>query len=255
MKKGNAMQLWISTMGAALFMLAGAAVSQAEEPIGNVDNGRKIYQDGKGDAPACASCHGTDGIGMKDMGTPRLAYQVDTYVLKQLTDFANGKRQDNVMFTMNDVAKALDPQDRRDVAAFVHTLKTPFFGSDLRQLKADGVEVGDPAIGRMIVEYGLPDHGVPACQSCHDFHGRSAGRIFPAIGGQRYSYLQHELKAFRLGATTSSADDPAARDNDPAAMMRHVAMHLTDEDIDNVAAFLTVSMPIAPGNPRAPMRQ
>jgi len=248
------MQARFYIMGICALFMSFSTLAGAFETMGDVDRGRIIYQEGKGDASACAGCHAEDGLGMEDMGTPRLAYQVDTYVLKQLTDFADDKRQDNTQYAMNDIAKALSKKDRRDVAAYVHTLKTPFMGSDLEVLRSDGIEVGKPHQGKMIAEYGLPDQGVPACQSCHDFHGRSAGRMYPAIGGQRYTYLKHELEAFRLGATTPSSQDPMARDNDHLAQMRNVAARLTDEDIANVAAFLTVSSPITPGNPRSPLR-
>jgi len=248
------MHTWFAVMGTLVLLAPFGTITHANEALGSVDKGRVIYQQGKGDTPACAGCHAEDGLGMEDMGTPRLAYQVDTYVLKQLTDFATDRRQDNTQFAMNDIAKSLDDQDRRDVAAFVHTLKTPFVGSDLQQLQSDGAKVGNPSLGKMLAEYGAPDHGVPACQSCHDFHGRSAGRMYPAIGGQRYTYLKHELEAFRLGATTPSAKDPMARDNDPGGQMRSVASKMTDEDIANAAAFLTIAKGYTGGNPYAPLR-
>ncbi len=248
------MQGIFTAIGTAVIFASFGTSAQAFDSMGDVKKGRVIYQEGKGDAPACAGCHAQDGLGMEDMGTPRLAYQVDTYILKQLTDFATDKRQDNAAYMMNDVAKALSEQDRKDVAAYVHTLKAPFMGSDLETLRSDGVDVGKPHLGKMIAEYGAPERGVPACQSCHDFHGRSAGRMYPAIGGQRYTYLKHELEAFRLGATTPSSQDPMARDNDYHGQMRSVAARLSDEDIANVAAFLTVSSPVSPGNPRSPQR-
>ncbi len=231
----------------ALAMVLGfASLASAEGAMGDVDNGRNIFLNGKGDAvSACQSCHGVDGLGSDDMGTPRLAYQVDTYVLKQLTDFATDKRTDNTMFVMNDTAKGLTEQERRDVAAYVHTLKTPFMGSDLDQLSEAGNTVGTPYKGQIIVQYGLPDHGVPACMSCHDFNGRSAGRLYPAIGGQRFVYLVNQLNAFRDGSRT----------NDFKGQMAAVAKNMTDEDIANAAAFLTGAKPMTPGNPRAPIRQ
>jgi len=255
------MKRMISTMGACALLawFAAPTVASAEEAMGNVNNGRLIFQNGKGDAvPACQGCHGIDGNGSDEMGTPRLAYQVDTYILKQLTDFAENKRTDDTMYQMNDIAKALTPQERKDLAAYVHTLKSPYIGSNLDQLRRDGATVGDPAQGKMIAEYGAPDHGVPACKSCHGFHGRSAGRMYPAIGGQNYVYLKHELESWRNGANTSAADIAAgkrednARVNDFMGQMRAVAKHMTDADIENVAAFLTVSKPNSPGNPRTP---
>jgi cytochrome c553 len=143
---------------------------------------------------------------------------------------------------MNDIAKALTPQERRDVSTYVHTLKSKFLGSDLRALAAAGTTVGDRSRGRMIVEYGLD--GIPACKSCHGFHGRSAGRIFPMIGGQRYVYLVNQLGYWRA----------KTRHNDPMQMMEKVAAKLTDKDIHDVAAFLTVAVPFTPGNPKTPPR-
>ncbi|RME83379.1 MAG: hypothetical protein D6771_05910, partial [Zetaproteobacteria bacterium] len=143
---------WVAV--AAAVAMAGFAAQAAanEELIGNPDNGRKIFMEGKGDeVPACQSCHGVDGLGSDDIGAPRLANQTSTYILKQLTDFATDKRSDNTAFQMNDIAKALTPQERRDVAAYVHTLKSPFFGSNLDQLQQDGVEVGDVSRGWAIV--------------------------------------------------------------------------------------------------------
>jgi len=244
-------------ISAAILLTASwmAPSSMAEEVIGNPDKGRVIFESGVGDnVPACAGCHGTGGLGADDMGTPRLAYQVQKYIWKQLEDFASDKRMDNTMYQMNDIAKALSEEQRRDVSAYVHSLRTPFLGSDLDQMIADGEEVGVGYKGQIIVEHGIPSRGIPACMSCHGFHGRSAGYIFPAIGGQRYVYLKHELEALRLGATTKSSVDDAARDNDPMAMMRAVAVRLTDADIANVSAFLTATKATTVGNPGAPAR-
>jgi len=245
---------------------AAPTVASAEEGLGNITNGRIIFQEGKGDdIPACAGCHGVDGNGNDEVGSPRLAYQVDSYVLKQLTDFADDARTDDTMYQMNDIAKALSEQDRKDVASYVHSLKSPYLGSNLDQLRRDGAEVGVPSKGKMLAEYGAPDRGVPACQSCHGFHGRSAGRMFPAIGGQNYVYLKHELESLRNGwnahqSKTLTKDEMAAKDdsertNDYMGQMRYVAGKLTDEDIANAAAFLTLAKPTTPGNPRSPSHQ
>jgi len=195
------MRYLMSAVGAVAVFTMTLIVSvpvQAENFLaGDIVNGRKIFTQGKGDAvPACQSCHGVDGMGQDDMGTPRLAHQVFTYELKQLTDFANDKRIDNTLDAMNGIAKALTAQERRDVITYVESLKTPFLGSDLRALKAAGdVKIGDRSRGAMIVEYGA--EGIVSCKSCHGFHGRSAGRMFPMLGGQRYVYLLNQLHAWK----------------------------------------------------------
>jgi len=248
-------------VGAAVLLSASWTVTSAvagihdgvSGGIGDSANGRMIYENGVGDdVPACAGCHGDGGMGSDEMGTPRLAYQVQKYIWKQLEDFASDKRMDNAMYQMNDIAKGMTREQRRDVAAYVHTLKTPSLGSDLDAMRRDGEEIGDAYKGKVIVAYGIPDRGVPACMSCHAFNGRSAGNMYPAIGGQNYVYLKHELEAFRLGAMTPSSEDEMARDNDYRGQMRKVAAGLTDEDIANVSAFLTSSKPSTAGNPSAP---
>jgi len=242
----------MSTVGAVAvvtMMLIVSVPVQAENFLaGNIDNGRKIYTQGKGDAvPACQSCHGVDGMGNDDMGTPRLAHQVFTYELKQLTDFANDRRIDNTLNAMNDISKALTPQERRDAITYVESLKTPFLGSDLRALKEAGdVEVGDRSRGAMIVEYGA--EGIISCKSCHGFHGRSAGRMFPMLTGQRYVYLLNQLKNWKNGTVADG------RANDPRGMMRTVAKSLSDKDMRDVASFLTGALPYTIGNPMAPPR-
>lgn len=236
----------VSVAAFAAVMLMNSVSVQAGEGTGhgNIDNGRKIFTQGKGDAvPACSSCHGENGLGSDDMGTPRLADQVFTYELKQLNDFASDKRTDNTLQAMNDIAKALTAQERKDVSAYVHTLKSPFSGSNLRTLQENGVDVGDRSRGRMIVEFGLD--GVPACKSCHGFHGRSAGRMFPSLAGQRYVYLTNQLGFWK----------DKSRHNDEMGMMQGVAAKMSEKDMQDVAAFLTGAVPYTPGNPHAIPRE
>lgn len=224
---------------------------------GNVANGEKIFKEGKGDVPACNSCHGMDGTGSDDTGVPRIAGQFYSFIYKQLEDFAADRRQDTTMFVMNANAKGLTEQDRRDVATFLAAQRPDFKGSDLEALKKAGVSVGVIYRGRALAEYGSPNRsdgypatlgskgqGVPACRSCHDENGRGAPPMYPMIGKQRYVYLVNQLKKWRDGS----------RANDPMGQMQAVARKMSDEDIEAVAAYLTGSHDTTPGNIRTPYR-
>ncbi|HHM05827.1 MAG TPA: c-type cytochrome [Gammaproteobacteria bacterium] len=230
---------------------------------GNAANGEKIFREGKGSVPACASCHGEDGSGSDDLATPRLAGQFFSFLVKQLEDFASDKRKDTTMFVMNDNAKGLTTQDRRDVATYLSEKHIDFRGSDLEALKAAGTDVGEAYRGRAIVEYGSPRRddgfpkelgskggGVPACKSCHGYAGRGAPNMYPMIGRQRYTYLVNQLKKWRDGAADPNGQN--ARTNDPMGQMRAVAARLSDDDILSAAAYLTGADPLTPGNDRAP---
>jgi len=213
---------------------------------GNAASGKQIFENGKGSVPACTSCHGQDGMGDDNMGTPRIAGQFAVFLRKQLEDYATDKRKDTTMFVMNDNAKGLSAQDRTDVSTYLESIspgskgQMHFKGSNLKELAANGVEVGASHKGKSLVEWGqgLRAKPVAACRSCHGYNGRGAPPIYPRIGGQRYVYLVSQLKAWRDGTRT----------NDPMAQMQAIAKNMTDEDIHNAAAYLTNASDYSDGN-------
>ncbi len=219
----------------------------------DVANGEQIYNNGKEatGVPACSGCHMPDGMGSDDLGTPRLAGQIFQFIVKQLEDYATDKREDTVMFIMNANAKGLTSQERLDVAAYIsewqHDRETVDASvSNLATLKANGVEVGETYLGKAIVNHGIAEKSVAACRSCHDYNGRGVEPMFPMIGQQKYTYLVAQMKQWRDGVRT----------NDPQAAMRNVAKNMSDEDIHNVAAYLSTkeASPYSMGNSRLPPR-
>jgi cytochrome c553 len=62
------------------------------------------------------------------------------------------------------------------------------------------------------------------CAACHGAQGISATDIWPNLAGQKPGYLVKQMKAFRDG----DRKDPS---------MSPMASQLSDEDIDNLAAF------------------
>ena len=226
----------------AAFFVASAAFASGPT-MGNLENGKNIFKNGKGDVPACISCHGDDAMGSDAMGTPRLAGQGYPFLVKQLEDFATDKRMDTTMFIMNVNAKGLSSEDRRDVSTYANSLSadnsTP---SNMKEVKDLGNAVGIRHLGKAIVTFGDADRGIPSCYSCHGFNGRGAAPVYPMIGGQKYVYLVSQLKKWRDGS----------RANDPMAQMQVVAQKLTDDDIQNVAAFLATAPRTTMGNTRVP---
>ena len=231
-----------ASVAASLFVASAAMASGG--PQGNAENGKDIFMNGKGDVPACFSCHGETGMGDDAMQTPRLAGLGYAYLVKQLQDFATDKRIDETMFAMNTNAKGLSEEDRRDVAIYINGLDSlALASSDMKMLKEDlEMEVGVRYLGKGLAQFGAPDRGIPACHSCHGYNGRGAAPMYPAIGGQRYPYLVTQLKKWRDGT----------RSNDPMGQMQAVAQKMTDEDIHNVATFLTSAPRTTMGNARVP---
>ena len=62
------------------------------------------------------------------------------------------------------------------------------------------------------------------CAGCHGVNGISANPLWPNLAGQKEAYLAKQLRAFRDGTRA----DP---------MMAPMAKPLSDEDIDNLAAY------------------
>ncbi len=235
----------------ALAMMSPAHAAGGKVTGADYANGKSIFENGKGDVPACNSCHGTTGLGDDNLGTPRLAGQLYQFLYKQLDDYANDRRQDTTMYVMNANAKGLSPEDRRDVAAYMNSLgkvnkgkqlQEASGGSDIAALKEMGTEVGQSHIGKIMVIYGMPERGIPSCYSCHGYNGRGVEPMYPKINEQKFTYLVAQLKKLRDGERT----------NDPMGQMRAVAKKLTDEDILNVATYLTQAPPTTMGNSQVP---
>ena len=234
------------TKASVIATLFAASVAFASEEghghHGNIENGKKIFMNGKGDVPACNSCHGMDALGDDAMGTPRLAGQGYAFLVKQLEDFATDKRMDTTMYIMNTNAKGLTAEDRADVAAYANSLSKDLVSSDMAQVKELGNPVGVRHLGKSLVMFGATDRGIPSCYSCHGFNGRGSAPVYPMIGGQKYVYIVNQLKNWRDGS----------RANDPMGQMRAVAKNLSDEDIYNAATYLTSAPRTTVGNARVP---
>lgn len=236
--------------GALLTAVMPQAQASTSAVTASLSNGEAIFTQGKGNAPACSSCHGADGMGIDSMETPRLAGQIAEFLVKQLEDFATDRRQgQGAGVVMNVFAKELTAEDRRDVAAYLSTIgrdraSSAKGSSNLEELKAMGIPVGEPYLGLRLVNYGAPERDIPACRSCHDFNGRGVEPIYPMLSQQKYNYLVNQLKYWRDGT----------RNNDPREQMQKVARNMTDEDIYNAAAYLTGASPYPAGSNRIPER-
>ena len=69
---------------------------------------------GKKRATACQTCHGMDGLS-KLPEAPNLAGQVEPYLVKALTEYRDGKRENEIM---NVVAKELSDADVANLSAY-----------------------------------------------------------------------------------------------------------------------------------------
>lgn len=117
-----------------------AVFFQAQTPVGGEANatiweaGEILYRfgDPSRDIPACTACHGPVGRGNMLADYPALRAQFADYVAKQLNDFASGARYGGAKpgaptsrngYIMATIAKRLNSDDIKDVAAFIQGMR------------------------------------------------------------------------------------------------------------------------------------
>ena len=137
-------------------------------------------------ANICAGCHGENGVSPNPL-FPHMAGQSAFAIYKQLHDFKNGARVNELMAG---VVQGLDDEQIADVAAHFSALTRGALDSGI-------ISSGHPDIVGL-VERGVSARGLPACASCHGPH--AGGPIeTPTLAGQRQDYLLAQLNAFAKG--------------------------------------------------------
>jgi cytochrome c553 len=86
--------------------------------------GQKVFRGGVLGAgvPACASCHGPQGLGIP-VQFPRLAGQYGDYVYAQLNNFRVGARANDGAKMMRTIAAKMTDSDMKAVAAYIQGLR------------------------------------------------------------------------------------------------------------------------------------
>jgi cytochrome c553 len=167
----------------------------------------------------CAACHAADGNSVA-AANPKLAGQFPEYLLKQLGDFKAqaGKKPARESAVMTGMVANLSEADMKGLATY-------FSGQKLKPAAAADKELA--VAGQKLWRGGNAASGVPACAGCHGPAGAGIPAQYPRLAGQFAEYTAAQLKNFRDGA----------RANDQNGVMRGVAAHLTDREINAVAQY------------------
>lgn len=82
-------------------------------------------------------------------------------------------------------------------------------------------------LGQKLWRAGDVKRGIPACAACYGPAGAGMPAQYPRLSGQFADYTEAQLRSFRAGE----------RANDPAKMMRTIALKMTDPEIKAVADY------------------
>ncbi len=171
----------------------------------------------------CASCHGADGKSTAPM-FPNLAGQNSIYLKKQLEDFINGRRMNDLM---SPAVAALKPRDVDALAAYYSARKL---------VSTNNSSVPDPTLaplveaGKAFFRNGNLDTGVPGCTTCHR-EDNAGDKSYPKLFGQDPLYTAKQLADLKAGVRT----------NDNYRLMRKAVTRMTAEEMRAVAEYLAVA--------------
>lgn len=222
-------RFWLSriSFGALLIAIcigAAAATRAAENTAGDPERGKAVVVGAAGLAAeqACISCHGVDGRGDAAAAFPRLAGQSEEYLLRTLTDFAAGRRVNQIM---TPIARALTEGQRRDAAAHYAALEDQVW---VRPPPSDGALL---QYGAALAAVGSATLGIQGCINCHGPAGRGLPPTIPYLAGQPANYMAARLTEWRNGAK--------AKDARPDSIMAHVAGRMGEQEIRAVAEYFS----------------
>jgi cytochrome c553 len=96
-----------------------------------------------------------------------------------------------------------------------------------------GKPKADAAVGETLYSAGDASRGVTACITCHGPKGQSAVGTWPKLSAQHAAYTAKQLRNFKEGTRAN-------------AVMMGMAATLTEQDMINIAAFLS-KQPVSQG--------
>lgn len=166
----------------------------------------------------CSNCHGLAGASISPI-FPNLAGQTREYTTSQLKGFKSHGRLDPAGFEyMWGISRSLTDEQIAGLADY-YAAQAP-----VRQpLESDASRV--PA-GKAIFTTGIPTKNVTPCFACH---GEAAlgKETFPRLAGQHADYVVKQLVVFQR-----------TDERPEGSIMKTVAHELTQDDIQNVAAYV-----------------
>ncbi len=199
----------VASAVASLLLAASAIAAEPAKPAAKPDLA-------KGQATAtnvCAACHTADGS-RGSPANPIIQGQHPEYLVKQLTEFKSGKRQNAIMSGM---AAALTEEDMKNVSAFyAGKVAKPGFAKNKATVE----------LGEKIYRGGIAERSIPACAGCHSPNGAGIPAQYPRLAGQHSDYTEAQLVAFRGGVRKNSVP------------MAGVAAKMNDREIKAVSDYI-----------------
>ncbi|MFT6253841.1 MAG: cytochrome c553 [Granulosicoccus sp.] len=211
-----------------LFSIAAIVFSMSSTAMASDDVTPGDPEVGKALSASCAACHGNDGNSPAP-SFPKIAGLGENYLYKQLQDIQSGSR---AIVAMTGQLNGKSDQDLRDLAAYFDSQTLQIAGAKEAKVRVNaGIEVDALTLGEQVYRAGNSEVGIPSCMGCHSPRGLgNAPAGYPRLGGQYAEYIALQLRSFRAGERTNDGD---------SKIMRSVAEHMSDAEIDSVANYIS----------------
>lgn len=171
-------------LACAAFSAAADELDEALKLKGDAVRGKLAYE-------VCQGCHRPDGGGRADGTYPRLAGQLASILIKQLTDIRGGRRDNPKMHPFAG-QRMVNVQEIVDIAVYLQGLPQP---PGIGQGPGTALELG----ARLYARDCLDCHGPRA-------EGDSFG-FYPQLAGQHYAYLARQTREIREGIRRNANRD------------------------------------------------
>ncbi len=176
---------------------------------------------------ACSSCHGEQGRASPDGYYPRIAGKPGGYLYRQLLNFRDGVRHNQVMQQMLEYL----PDD------FLKEIAGYFAAQHPQYAAAPASDAGAAVLarGKTLALEGDRAHQLPACTACHGEALMGVKPDLPGLVGLPRDYLAAQLGAWRTGTRKMREPD----------CMAQVVEKLSADDVAAVTAWLS-TQPVDP---------
>lgn len=162
------------------------------------------------------ACHGADGNSPTPM-YPKIAGQGELYLIKQITDIRDGRRE---ALAMAPFVKGLSDENIADLAAYFSQQKIKPGAADPKLAK----------LGERIYRSGIEEKNIPACLACHGPSGKGVVLAkFPQLAGQHAKYIKDQLNLFSANKRQNDGD---------TKIMRNIANRMHASEIEAVSSYI-----------------
>lgn len=162
----------------------------------------------------CARCHGSESLPPSSRLVPVIAGQSRVYLEEALRQYGDGRRESGFM---QPAAANLDDDVISQLAGY-------YAGLPPVQAGASSASQEQILRGQEIATLGQPLRGIPPCLVCH----AGSTPLFPTLAGQHAPYIANQLRLWQRGLRQATTY---------GAIMAPIAKRLSEQQIDDVAAF------------------